>query len=463
MKDSPIFKSPRINILLIIDITLLVYLTLLVSGFSSLDDTGLMESLQNGVLTFSSIAPDGGATYLRPLTILTYLIDYQIWGANPVAFHITSLVIHTANASLVYWLCRSFLAKSDSREGISLFAALLFAVTPLNSEPVLWVSGRTDLLCCLFFLLALLLLINDRLPPLPTTLAFFTVYFCSLMAKESSIALLGIVPIYLFFCANGKTLKVRLALCSTTLLATAIYFFMRLGNSGKMDTGAAKIISEITVQTPIDLIFKSIAAIGFYLKKLIWPFPLNLAIHSINEPIYFLVGIVAIIALVTCLVRYSTFRLPLLIISISLVPPLLAFHGGFPWTLYAERYLYLPMTGMALLAGLLLVNLHRIPAALPFLLIIPLAVSTIHRSGEWADPLLLWHDTIVKSPDFPLGRVIYSYELIQAGRFVEAKENIAIVRAMKFENELLRKCIAAIKDQEGGSTHNSMVKGVACR
>lgn len=447
MTITPLFGNSRINILLIINITLVVYLSALVSGFSSLDDTGMMEVLQKGGFSFSSLVSGGGITYLRPLTILTYQVDYRLWGANPGAFHLTNLAIHTANACLIYYLCNRYLSKIEERKGASLFAALLFAVTPLNSEPVLWVSGRTDILCCFFFLAALIVLVSDRLTPILASFALFTTYLCSLLAKESSIALLGIVPVYLFFSENSKPLRVKIGLCSASAIATAIYLFMRLGPKGQVDTGTSKIISKVIIQPAPDLFYKSISAIGFYLKKLLWPYPLNLAIQNINEPLYFFAGLVAIIGLLLCFIRFSSIRLPLLIIVLSIVPPLLALHGNIPWTLYAERYLYIPMTGLAVLAGSLLANSRKTPRAMPFLLIIPLAVSTVYRSGLWADPVALWHDTTVKSPESPLVRVIYAYELIQAGRITEAEANIAIIREMKFENELLLKCIATINHE----------------
>lgn len=444
MTTTPLFNNPRINVLLLIDITIIVYLTVFVSGFSTLDDTAMMAALQKGELTFYSFALAGGYTYLRPLTMLTYLIDFHLWGDNSAAFHLTNLVIHLANACLIYNLCRTYLQKTETREGISLFAALFFAISPLNSESVLWVSGRTDLLCCFFFLAALTILVTDKLTPFFASGAFFTLYFCSLLAKESSIVLLGIVPLYLLFTEDDKSIQTKIGLCSAAAIASSIYLFMRLGPKGQLDSGATKIVSKVITQSIPDLFYKSMAAAGFYIKKLLWPYPLNLAIQSINEPLYFIVGIITVIAVSAIFLRYKATRLPLLIIVLGLVPPLLAFLGNIPWTMYAERYLYLPMTGFTLLLGLLLLNSHRMPQWLPFLLIIPLALSTIHRSGQWAEPVTLWHDTVLLSPQFPQAHVVYAYELIQAGRLTEAEKVISSVRGMKFENELLLKCVSTI-------------------
>lgn len=447
MTKIPLFTNPRINFLLLIDATIIVYLAVFVSDFSSLDDYGLIEVLQKGMLSLTSLASSGG-TYLRPLTVLTYMLDYRLWGANAAAFHLSNLIIHIANACLIYHLCRSYLHKTNKREGISFLAALFFAVSPLNSESVLWVSGRTDLLCCFFFLAALMIIINDRLSLLLSAGGIFTVYFCSLLAKESSIVLVAILPLYLIFVRTDKSRQVKIGLCSSVTIACSIYLYLRLGPNGQLDSGASRIVSKAIDLSFSDLIYKSVASFGFYIKKLLWPFPLNLAIQSINEPLYFIVGIAAIIAISICFLRFISSRLPLLIITLCLVPPLLAFHGSIPWTLYAERYLYLPMVGMALLIGLLLANTPRLPQPLPFFLIIPFAVSTIQRSGQWAEPVFLWQDTVRKSPEFPQAQITCAHELIKVGRITEADVYIKKALALGIDNDLLRRCISSINHEK---------------
>jgi hypothetical protein len=448
MKNVPLFGNSRINILLLIDITIIVYLSVFVSGFSSLDDAGLIEELQKGTLNFASVIPAGGITYLRPLTIFTYLVDFKLWGTNAAAFHLTNLVIHLTNVALVYHLCCIYLPYTQKRKGSSFLAALFFAIAPINSESVLWVSGRTDILCCFFFLASITILVNERLAPLLASAALFITYACSLLAKESSIALLWIVPLYQLIVANNKTKLAKISSICAVTIATSLYLFLRLGSHGTLDSGATKIVAKVANQPISELAYKSLTAFGFYIKKMIWPFPLNLAIQNINEPGYALFGVVASVLILICFFRFRVARLPLLIIVFCLGPPLLAFHGSIPWTLYAERYLYLSMTGMALLIGIIIATSQRIPQSLPFFLIIPLAISTIHRTGQWAEPVVLWHDTVNKSPQFPLAHVVYAYELIQAGRIAEAEESIKRARSMKFDNDLLRRCMTTINHEK---------------
>jgi len=87
----------------------------------------------------------------HPLTWLSHALDYRFFGQNPTGHHFTSLLIHAANAVLLFLL----LTFATGRIGSSLFAALLFALHPLNVESVAWVAERKNVLSTFFFLAAI--------------------------------------------------------------------------------------------------------------------------------------------------------------------------------------------------------------------------------------------------------------------------------------------------------------------
>src|SRR5262249_43445823 len=100
----------------------------------------------------------------RPLTWVTFAVDYTFWGMNPFGYHLTSLLLHGVNSILVYFiavrlLSLAFLVSAASASAhlkvAGGLAALLFSVHPLRCEPVLWLSGRGHLLTALFFLLTI--------------------------------------------------------------------------------------------------------------------------------------------------------------------------------------------------------------------------------------------------------------------------------------------------------------------
>ena len=144
-----------------------------------------LPSLRNGFLTWDdALSLFGNVNYrglgpeqlrwmftsfpLGPYTPLAWMslgFDYCVWGMKPFGYHLTSVVLHSLNALVFYFLCRKLLAlaagpfPAEKEKELSLaaaFAALFFAINPLRVEPVAWISGRHDVLACLFYMLAVL-------------------------------------------------------------------------------------------------------------------------------------------------------------------------------------------------------------------------------------------------------------------------------------------------------------------
>ena len=107
-----------------------------------------------GGLTARDIAWAFGATKAsnwHPLTWLSHMADEQLYGLHAGGHHLTSAIIHALNAALLY-LALLGLTRANWK---SFFVAALFALHPLRMESVAWVSERKDVLCGLFFVLAL--------------------------------------------------------------------------------------------------------------------------------------------------------------------------------------------------------------------------------------------------------------------------------------------------------------------
>ena len=90
-------------------------------------------------------------TNWHPLTWLSHAFDYQLFGLNPTGHHLMNVVFHALNVCLLFWVLR----RATGFAGRSLMVAALFALHPINVEPVVWVAERKTLLSTVFFLLAL--------------------------------------------------------------------------------------------------------------------------------------------------------------------------------------------------------------------------------------------------------------------------------------------------------------------
>ncbi|MGH9760457.1 MAG: tetratricopeptide repeat protein, partial [Blastocatellia bacterium] len=103
----------------------------------------------NGVLwAFKST----DASNWHPLTWLSHMLDYQLYGPDPAGHHLTSLFIHIANVLLLFWALQLFTGALWR----SAIVAALFALHPLNVESVAWIAERKNVLSTLFWLLTIL-------------------------------------------------------------------------------------------------------------------------------------------------------------------------------------------------------------------------------------------------------------------------------------------------------------------
>jgi hypothetical protein len=98
-----------------------------------------------------------------PLTRLTFSVNYALGGLDPLGYHLLNVLLHGANAALLYVVARRVLSaavdagRQDRRNDVDVcaaaaVAALVFGVHPLRVEPVAWITGRADLLCTTFVL-----------------------------------------------------------------------------------------------------------------------------------------------------------------------------------------------------------------------------------------------------------------------------------------------------------------------
>ena len=138
--------------------------------------------------------------YFRPVAVLTLILDKFIWGMNPAGFHLTNLLLHLLNSVLVYLLA----ARIFNTRFVSVSAALLFLLHPIHSMDIFWISGRTDMVCSIFYLLSLIYFIDYLKFGNKKQLIFSTVHFAlALLAKEMAISLPLIITLYLFLDFHG--------------------------------------------------------------------------------------------------------------------------------------------------------------------------------------------------------------------------------------------------------------------
>ena len=94
---------------------------------------------------------ENNSAYFRPLTVITFSLDWKIWNGQPGGFHLTNILIHLTNIFILFMTMKKRKASFEA----STFCALFFGLHPRLAESVSWISGRTDLLATMFVLLAI--------------------------------------------------------------------------------------------------------------------------------------------------------------------------------------------------------------------------------------------------------------------------------------------------------------------
>ena len=126
------------------------------------------------------------ANFWHPLTMISHMLDVQLFGVNPRGHHLTNLLLHVANTLLLFF----FLNRTTKAPWKSAFAAALFAVHPLNVESVAWVSERKNVLSTFFWVLTMVAYASyAERPRRRTYLVTLALFIMGLMAKPMLVTL----------------------------------------------------------------------------------------------------------------------------------------------------------------------------------------------------------------------------------------------------------------------------------
>jgi hypothetical protein len=418
-------------------IVLAVYSPSIFAEFCNIDDAGMVASVlgrDNWTLEGIFTPRRSGALYFRPLVILSYFLDREIWGMHPVAMHLENILLHLGNALLVFFLTRQLLPENlRKRSFVPIFAALLFALHPVNSESVVWVSGRTDLLAGFFVLLGVISLVRFKTEK---GWAFLLLGFISLfggvITKETAFALVpGALLILLarrFPKDQGEekgfrkivpiikwTIIVALGFAGAVVVFRLLRGLAITSDSLRIGRTLQYMFSDLYYTT-----FVFLRAFGFYIKKLLWPFPLSFAIIEV-DPLYELFAIPVVLICIFVAMR-RTLLSGIFIAGIFMITPALPIaFGQIAWTPYSERYVYitssliLPVLTLFLATRLEKVVHRRTLYVLFCFLLVMMGAATFQRSLVWQSNVTLLADTVRKSPNFAPAWSEYGVALYRNG------------------------------------------------
>lgn len=404
---------------LLVVLTLAVYLRVIEHEFVLFDDdvyvtgnahvaTGL--SVANLSWAFTTLH---AATW-HPITWLSHQLDVQLFGMSSHCHHLTSVFIHTVSTALFLFL----LFRLTGALWQSSFAAAVFALHPLHVESVAWIAERKDVLCGFFWILTLLLYTEFALRNKRCCyfLALFS-FILGIMAKPMIVTLplvmllvdfwplerykpdepSMVAPRFSGVLSPSSALfleKIPFLVCSLISATVTIYSQHRGGTINSLET------------LPMTLrIANSVIAYAKYVILTFWPRDLAVLYPVPSSfPLWQFITALLLLILVTAAAMTVRHRHPYLLVGwlwfiITLLPVIGLVQVGSQSM--ADRYTYMPQTGLLLMACWGVPSLFG-TLAFRRLLIVPLASLAVvamvfltwRQLGYWRDSISLFQRTL---------------------------------------------------------------------
>ena len=362
--------------------------------------------------------------YYRPLVKLSYIVDGMLWHHRAFGYHLSNLALHFANALLLLLFLRRF----DCSLPASFSGALLFALHPINSQGVMWISGRGDLICSFFALLSLYLFKGFlQKGEQSSFLLALLALLAALLSKEHA----AFLPLaFLVLDLREKSWRFdRTRLWahgwSFALLLTYLFFrFFVLDISSTRWEERPE--AFLALASSLSYIFL------FSLGRLLLPYPPVVehdAKNFVLEPFrwyygfFVLLCVLLLIALFLLYRRYpsSPYLLFALLLLISFLPisNVVSFYPP-----VADRFLYCPSIFYSCLLALLMDSAFLRPWRREVLCVFCLLSIPLlwQQSAVYEDDVALFSSVVQESPELPLGYIALADGLWLRGQEDRAME-----------------------------------------
>ncbi len=423
--------------------TFLVYLPSLRNGFVNWDDhlyiyeNAFIRSLDLKFLkrVFVSVS----VSNWHPLTIISYALDYRLWGLNPLGYHLVNVIFHSFNTFLIAALAARLYSLADSDGAgdygaafAGIVAALLFGLHPIHVESVTWVSERKDVLSGFFYILSVIAYLKYALKdgtasPLARDYrdnggggeteshAFYyfltiALFILALMSKPMAVTLPAVLLILDFY-PLGRLKRFKLVIIEKVpfFILTAISAYLTILAQGK-------VIIPFERYPFVWRVGNAARAYVFYLYKTILPLPLapyypipaNLFGIAFFVSLAFFLIISAFCVLTMRKKKIFTAVWLYYIITLSPVIGIIQVGGQ----VAADRYTYLPLAGVFIMAGgaagYFIEHVKKkafTAAAVAAMLAIlsALSILTIRQEEIWRNSITLWSRQLREFNDSTLG------------------------------------------------------------
>ncbi len=439
-------RSKRVTLLIYIALAagiIIAYEPIRHNGFVKYDDASyivenphIAEGITQQSLTWAFTK--SYSSNWHPLTWLSHILDYQVFGLNPLGHHLVSVLFHIVNAMLLFWIIKNITGAMWA----SAFVAAVFSLHPVQVESVAWAAERKTVLSGLFWLLTIAVYVHyTKKPQLGRYILVLLIFGLSIMTKPIVVTL----PLVLLLLdywplerlridgQDSGTSKSALWLIAEKIPLLAMSAFLSMMTIIAQKTSGAISTSE---NLPLDYRLANVSLSYIrYIGKLVWPSAL--AVYHPHprtgfSPATAMCAVVVI--LLTILSIYVGRRKKYVVVGWlwyvgTLVPMIGLVQVGAQAIAY--RYMYLSMLGLLIILAWAVkdvvgsrIRLKMLTAVSAMVVLSALIILTRFQVGYWKSTLTLFEHTLAVTEDNPAAEENYGFVLSEAGRLDEAAAHI---------------------------------------
>lgn len=402
----------------------------------SIRDNPHIRSLKNIPAFFTHpeyFTADPRSAMYRPIVLVSYALNYALDKSEVRSYHWVNIAVHAINSGLVLLLAQILLRRGV----IALLAAFIFALHPVNSEVVNYISSRSESLCALFFLVSFIAYIQARSAIDGRVVKYgisLVGFIGALLCKSIAVTLLPVLLAFeVCFPVRAPSIRTVLARLSPFVALVLLYVL-----------AIRQMLKTALIDAPVRPIWVQLAtqvkALVYYAKLLCYPWALNIEHQFTLGGAEFAVWVSA--GCVFCLFVWAWFRgpsarflmaWPLFVLAPTLVVPLNI--------LINEHRLYLVSIAFSLGLAYVVEDLvsrrasRKVGAICCISLVLIFSSLGVQRTLTWSSAESLWDASLERSPRMPRPHLYMGNVHREAGRNQRALGSYA--RALEVQPQIL--------------------------
>jgi tetratricopeptide (TPR) repeat protein len=345
-----------------------------------------------------------------PIKASVQWLQWHLWGMDTLGYHLTNVILHGANALLVWWLLRKLGLR------LAWLGGLIFAIHPAQVESVAWIAELKNTLSMLFFLLSAGFFLDYDARQLRRDYLLAVAFFLAAMLTKTTMAMFPVVLLLYAWWKRGRVTWSDARAAAPFFVISAVLGLVTLCVGGWFNERYHAVANAILVGGFFSRLALEGLALSYYVWISLWPVGLEPVYPQWSvqspSPLQFLPWLILAALLFWWWTQRRGWGRHLLFGFGFFIIMLLPFGGVVPvnymsFTWVMDHFLYIPMLG---LIGLAVAGLERADAVAPLPLrsagVAVVALAAILLAGasrgyaeKFAGPASLWSYTVARNPD----------------------------------------------------------------